>query len=400
MNPKINIQEVLRLYTVDHITAGKIATMLKRAYPTIRNILINNGITIKGSHSHRRFDTIYINLKELNQLYTIEHLSSTEIAKRYGVTNPTILRRLRENDIPIRPKHGNPYNKCRIQNDELPAIITKIARNGVKTTGEITCPVCNKTRRLHLNRERIKEITERNGRCNLCAMKARAIPIDVDKVKKLYQIDNLKPKEIGARFNVSGRRIREFMKENHIPTRRRGLLHTKVIMNKGTLEFPSIGDICRGYDIGLNDKSYYIWVACPKCNQNRWQTKGHTKKSPFCRECSMKRAGAKHQGDKAVQWLGGISFEPYGYEFNNTLREQIRIRDNYTCQLCGTPQNGKKLSVHHIDYCKKNNYLSNLISLCPNKPNSCHSKTGHNRDYWMKYFTTILNEQLYGEAIC
>ncbi len=86
----------------------------------------------------------------------------------------------------------------------------------------------------------------------------------------------------------------------------------------------------------------------------------------------------------SANWRGGISFEPYGLEFNENLREVIRNRDRRKCQICEKTEleEGIKLSVHHIDYNKNNNNPNNLISLCA----SCHAKTNHNREYWIKYF--------------
>jgi len=77
-------------------------------------------------------------------------------------------------------------------------------------------------------------------------------------------------------------------------------------------------------------------------------------------------------------WCGGISYEPYGLEFNETLRKAIRERDNYTCQICRKYGN----CVHHINYDKTSNQTENLINLC----NSCHSKTNYNRNLWIIYF--------------
>ncbi len=104
--------------------------------------------------------------------------------------------------------------------------------------------------------------------------------------------------------------------------------------------------------------------------------------------------GKNIKGDRHPQWQGGISFEPYGIEFNEKLRAQIRGRDNYRCQECFRHQdelyykNGNKYSllVHHIDYDKKNNDESNLISLC----NSCHSQTNFSREDWTNYFKAAL----------
>jgi nitrate/TMAO reductase-like tetraheme cytochrome c subunit len=89
-------------------------------------------------------------------------------------------------------------------------------------------------------------------------------------------------------------------------------------------------------------------------------------------------------------WLGGRSFTERPHEWNETLREQVRERDGHRCQQCFRHEselhfkNGQpcKLSVHHIDYNKKNNKPSNLISLCA----SCHIQTNYSRKDWEKYF--------------
>ena len=102
-------------------------------------------------------------------------------------------------------------------------------------------------------------------------------------------------------------------------------------------------------------------------------------KHHFCnRQCYNKF----NKGKNSSQWRGGVSFEPYGVKFNNDLKEQIRKRDNFTCQECGNESNGRKLDVHHIDYNKKNNVPSNLIALC----SPCNVKANGNRDYWTIHF--------------
>lgn len=79
-------------------------------------------------------------------------------------------------------------------------------------------------------------------------------------------------------------------------------------------------------------------------------------------------------GKDSPHWLGGLSFEPYSFEFNSQLKKKIRERDNWKCQICYLA--GKY--VHHIDYNKKNNSENNLITLC----NSCHGLTNGNRNVW------------------
>lgn len=71
------------------------------------------------------------------------------------------------------------------------------------------------------------------------------------------------------------------------------------------------------------------------------------------------------------------------------LKTSIKVRDNYTCAVCG--KKTQKISIHHIDYDKMNSNEKNLISLCI----SCHSKTTpiNNRNKWIVFFDTIMTEK-------
>ena len=91
------------------------------------------------------------------------------------------------------------------------------------------------------------------------------------------------------------------------------------------------------------------------------------------------------RGEKHWNWQGGKSFEPYGIEFNKELKEEIKERDNYTCQLCNEKE---KLVIHHIDYCKKNNKKDNLITLC----RRCNTIVNKDRIDWMHFFKEKLSK--------
>lgn len=134
------------------------------------------------------------------------------------------------------------------------------------------------------------------------------------------------------------------------------------------------------------------------------QKKGHKNFSQEFIEASRQRmlgnkyrAGMKHtaewrekqtlrrMGSKCNFWKGGIhKFRgQYGYLFSIQLKEKIRVRDNFKCQICGIPELEltSRLSVHHIDYDKKNSDENNLICLCK----SCHNKTTvGNREYYQE----------------
>jgi len=94
-------------------------------------------------------------------------------------------------------------------------------------------------------------------------------------------------------------------------------------------------------------------------------------------------------GEKNGAWQGGSSFGEYGLEFTDELRTEIRKRDNFTCQVC----NSNGYTVHHIDYIKHHNNKKNLITTCT----SCHGKTGFNRDSWISFFKTRIQE-IYGNT--
>ena len=92
-------------------------------------------------------------------------------------------------------------------------------------------------------------------------------------------------------------------------------------------------------------------------------------------------------------WQGGISFETYPLEYKQ-IRESIRKRDNYTCQLCSKKQkqnNNERDSIHHIDYNKMNNKPKNLISLC----RSCNAEVNSNKEAWIRIFQRKI-KNIYG----
>ena len=109
--------------------------------------------------------------------------------------------------------------------------------------------------------------------------------------------------------------------------------------------------------------------------------------------CSVKTRNKISKATKMENnpnWKGGISFEIYTPTFNQQLKDRIRVRDNFVCQLCGIPELelDKRLDVHHKDYNKKNCIEQNLISLC----RSCHLKTNYNREKWINKFYNLTNK--------
>lgn len=108
--------------------------------------------------------------------------------------------------------------------------------------------------------------------------------------------------------------------------------------------------------------------------------------SPTTRE----KLSIAHSGEKCHLWKGGISFEPYCPKFNNRLKEEIRNKYGRKCLLCGAPENGRRLDIHHVDYDKQqgcNGKKWELVPLCL----PCHSKTNNSREYWNNIIRNKIN---------
>ena len=122
---------------------------------------------------------------------------------------------------------------------------------------------------------------------------------------------------------------------------------------------------------------------------------GSTNKKRYCKDCGKSiTKGSKLGRCKLCSTQGKLNpcyiedlIRDYPLEFNRILKEQIRVRDNQQCQICGILQKNyyRKLDVHHIDYDKDNLNQENLITLC----SSCHVCTNHNREIYIEYFRIL-----------
>lgn len=115
---------------------------------------------------------------------------------------------------------------------------------------------------------------------------------------------------------------------------------------------------------------------------------GHT---PWLKGKTAKEDPRILSKEKHWNWKEGKSIEPYTFDFNETFKERIRKRDNHCCLTCNRMQEelGYKLSVHHIDYDKKNSLPQNCVSLCRQH----HVDTNYNREHWKKFFQSLLTEK-------
>ena len=154
------------------------------------------------------------------------------------------------------------------------------------------------------------------------------------------------------------------------------------------------GKKCHLYIDGRANKQYY----CIDCGKDIcWQTACYGQKR--CHHCAntilMNDPKILEKLSKS-RTVHGLGYLPYSKEFTKTLKKQIRLRDNFTCQYCGMTQKehfkkyGRDIEIHHIDYNKFNCDENNLITTCK----ICNSRANFNRDYYHAYFSYINKRQI------
>lgn len=142
----------------------------------------------------------------------------------------------------------------------------------------------------------------------------------------------------------------------------------------------------RGHKITCSKECTYIvkikghYKPCSYCAKEIWVTPAIEKQYNYCsRECMNNGSDFRHRGADHYRWRDDVTSRPY-YRGSHwkMIRNRIRERDGYTCQVCGITEKelGKKMDVHHItpyrlfETDEEANVDDNLICLCP----SCHHR--------------------------
>ncbi len=136
--------------------------------------------------------------------------------------------------------------------------------------------------------------------------------------------------------------------------------------------------------------------TCQVCGKGFTSTPSTIKKGGG-KYCSYECKDKGQRGENSPTWKGGISFEPYCPKFNNEFKERVRDFWGRRCGICGEKENGRKLSVHHVNY--------NKMVCCDDTPplfiptcEVCHGKTNHRREAWEHNLTEYIMIWFDGES--
>lgn len=140
---------------------------------------------------------------------------------------------------------------------------------------------------------------------------------------------------------------------------------------------------------------------CPVCGtvfyvSNKFDEDKKKYCSERCKNVSLRKTwfiqGVKHSGFASHKWRGGVSDKKYCFKFNDDLKKRVREFFNDVCFVCGksSSENGKALSVHHVNHNKNSGCDGTEVSLIP-LCKSCHRKVHSNEIYWDNYINNILN---------
>lgn len=126
--------------------------------------------------------------------------------------------------------------------------------------------------------------------------------------------------------------------------------------------------------------TWHNWVSgyrcpCYKCQKHKYD------------KLSISMIG-KYLGKDNPNWQGGTSSEKYCHVWQDQeYRQDIRDRDNNRCLNPYCNSNAKEdLTIHHIDYNKKNCHPNNLITIC----RSCNSKANKDRGWHESWYKAIM----------
>ena len=241
-----NVEEVIRLYTVELKTTTEIALMYGLAPSSgssVRDLLKANGVKLSRSRKPTRCD-IWGRQSEVVSLYTQEFKSTKEIADMFGVSTPTVLKVLRSNRVELISTRK--VAAWRHQ-DEIINLYTVEMKNITeiatifKTSSDVV------SRILKSNGIPTRKMENQNHHCyGKPAHNRSDMWNHVDEVIKLYTMEFKTSREIGEIFGVNGSVVLKLLKANGVdtsPKRHTIYDHVKEVVRFYTVDMKTMREI-------------------------------------------------------------------------------------------------------------------------------------------------------------
>ena len=189
---------------------------------------------------------------------------------------------------------------------------------------------------------------------------------------------------------------------------KKGHQHTQEVVAKisATKKSSNLTAHNKGIKRGVNFSARNgCFKSCTVCCNFIWIEKNQNSRKKFCsKPCKCKGRNLKNtfkSGRLHPGYIDGRAGKEYPREFKQSLKTEIKKRDNYTCQLCGINEDeyrkkfNRGLCVNHIDFNKQNCDSDNLNILCV----GCNSKINWDRPRWTAYFQLKMKEARNGESL-
>lgn len=308
---------------------------------------------------------IYQDKDWLYEQYIVLKKSSRQIGREFEVGYRAILYQLKKFNIP-------PHSLCTLTQEDLEIIKRDYNKYSAKDIAE--CFNVSKkiiwywAKKLELKREK----------------KMNELYQDRDWLYEQYITLKKSDSQIGKEFGYSDSTIRRW--RIRLGVKSRTISETK----KGKKN-PAASEMMKK-EIGKKSRRWKgMEITCIICGHKKHKEPNEIENGgdKFCSDkCYRIWQSQNLTGKNNPNWIDGRSFEPYAKEWTEKLREEIRTRDGRVCSLCGKTEKqelidlNQRLSVHHIDYDKKNCSPENLKTLC----SSCNAKVNFQRGFWVGYF--------------
>jgi len=153
---------------------------------------------------------------------------------------------------------------------------------------------------------------------------------------------------------------------------------------------PNVGDIKRGYDIGIRTHTLYIYWKCDKCGREGWkQAVGNPPKPRFpgCKTCLGRESAKKmrnYHRDNTIYfpssnrtWVRLDESNPYFPMCTNGYVLRARL---VMAQYLGRCLSSEEV-VHHINHNTNDDRIENLMLCSPSEHSRLHSTNLHIDEY-------------------